>query len=167
MPYRWTSPPPENKTAELTLWPHRSLPAEGFVIFIGVTFLFLLMPLFAVIGSMILWGLLPFLMGTLALTWAFIRKNYRDGELTENLSLWSDRIELVRAGPRAPRKSWEANPYWVRVELHEKGGPVENYVTLTGGGRAVEIGAFLSADERVTLYHDIRDRLNRLDINAP
>jgi len=46
---------------------------------------------------------------------------------------------------------WEANPYWVRVALHAKGGPVPNYLTLSGGGREVELGAFLSPPERVEL----------------
>jgi uncharacterized membrane protein len=32
---------------------------------------------------------------------------------------------------------------------------VPNYVTLSGNGREVEIGAFLSEDERKALYQDL------------
>ncbi len=35
-------------------------------------------------------------------------------------------------------------------------------MTLEGAGRTVEIGAFLSPEERVDLYHDLQDRLARL-----
>ena len=169
MPYEWTKPTPQAEPApdwQLCLWPHRSLPPEGFAIFIGVTFLLLLIPLFAVLGSPVLWGLLPFVMGALALTWFFIRRSYADAELREDLLLWPDRLELVRTNPRGAPQSWEANPYWVRVEMHEKGGPVQNYVTLSGAGRMVEIGAFLSPEERIELFRSLNDRLRRLDINA-
>ncbi len=161
MPYEWTTDPQTDGAEEwhLILWPHRSLPPEGFAVFVGITFLLLLIPLFSVLGTPILWGLLPFAMGTLALTWALIRRNYRDGTLREDLSLGPDRIELIRQNPRGPEQSWEANPYWVKVVIHEKGGPVENYVTLAGAGREVEIGAFLSPDERKALYSDLTDRL--------
>ncbi|MFP4044569.1 MAG: DUF2244 domain-containing protein, partial [Rhodosalinus sp.] len=62
--------------------------------------------------------------------------------------------------PRGPLQEWECNPHWIRVELHARGGPVPNYVTLRGSGREVEIGAFLSEDERKALYGDLRARLN-------
>ena len=166
MPYRWseTRAPDGGPAWRLTLWPNRSLSPEGFAGFVAITFLLLLLPLFAVLGSPILWGLLPFLMGTLALTWVLIRRNCADGRLREDLTLTRDQIALVRHNPRGPDQSWQANPYWVRLDLHPEGGPVENYITLTGGGRRVEIGAFLSPDERGTLYDELTDRLARIDL---
>ena len=163
MPYQWKD---ATSHTELCLWPHRSLSPRGFVTFMGTTSAFLALPLIAVLGTPILWGLLPFLAGAVALTWYFINRSYRDAELREDLTLAREHMELVRTNPRGPQQSWQANPYWVRVNLHEKDGPVENYVTLQGAGREVEIGAFLSADERVDLYRDLQDRLRRLDVNA-
>ncbi|MGI1662781.1 DUF2244 domain-containing protein [Palleronia sp. KMU-117] len=148
--------------ARLSVWPHRSLPRQGFAIFIGVTFVLLLMPLLAVLGTPVLWGLLPFVMGVLALTWILIERSYSDARLTEVLTLWPDRLELVRTNPRGPVQRWEANPYWVRVELHKDGGPVENYLTLKGGDREVELGAFLSPEERTALHHDLQRLLARV-----
>lgn len=147
--------------AQLVLWPHRSLPRRGFAWFILGTFALLCLPLLAVLGTALLWGLLPFAMGTLALLWYFLERSYADGALREDLSIWPDRIELVRHNPRGPAQSWSANPYWVRVELHPQGGPVENYLTLRGGGRQVEIGAFLSPEERVRLHEEILAALAR------
>ena len=45
--------------------------------------------------------------------------------------------------------------------MHEKGGPVPHYVTLSGKGREVEIGAFLSEDERKALYGELSDALRQ------
>lgn len=140
---------------QLTIWPHRSLPRRGFVWFIGLTFAMFLLPLFALLGTMALWGLLPFLLGALALTWYFLQRSYKDGELTEILSLWDDRVELTRHNPRSPDQEWHANPHWVEVKLRPEGGPVENYITLRGNGRTVEIGAFLSPEERTELYGEL------------
>jgi hypothetical protein len=41
------------------------------------------------------------------------------------------------------------------LTLHESGGPVPHYLTLSGGGRVVELGAFLTEAERVTLKGEI------------
>lgn len=139
-----------------TLWPHRSLPRKGFAFFILATYAMFLVPLFAVIGTKVMWGLLPFLLGALALIWYFLHRSYRSGELTEVLSIWSDKVELVRTNPDGSVQDWEANPHWVKVSLHPN-GPVENYVTMRGNGREVEIGAFLSPEERLQLH----DRLSR------
>lgn len=42
------------------------------------------------------------------------------------------------------------------MRIYPEGGPVPQYLTLKGGGREVEIGAFLSPEEREALYPDIR-----------
>lgn len=145
-------PPPR---AELHLWPHRSLPRRGFVWFIGVTFALLLVPLAPALGSPVLWILLAFALGTLALLYHFLALSYRDGEILERLRIWEDRVTLERHQRRRPPRHWQANPHWVEVRLHQRGGPVPNYVTLRGAGREVEIGAFLSEDERLDLYRQL------------
>ncbi len=162
MPYEWITPTAgedddddDAPRVELHLWPHRSLPRRGFAAFIGLTFALMLLPLLEALGTDVLWALLPFLMGTLALLWWAIERNYRDAELIERLRIWEDRVRLERRSRRASPQNWEANPHWVEVRLHETGGPVANYVTLRGGGRLVEIGAFLGEDERVDLYREL------------
>ena len=42
-----------------------------------------------------------------------------------------------------------------------EGERVENYVTLKGGGREVEIGAFLSPEERLVLHDELEAQLRR------
>jgi uncharacterized membrane protein len=165
MPVEWrqtgSAPSGAGPVAEVRLWPHRSLDARGFALFIGATFLLLLVPLFAVIGTAVAWMLLPFLMGALAMIWIALRANTAQASLTETLTLTQSRISLERREPKGEVRLWEADPHWVRVTLHSEGGPVENYVTLTGGGREVEIGAFLSPDERLTLRDDLDQAVRR------
>jgi uncharacterized membrane protein len=161
MPYRWQDEGSAGTKAELHLWPHRSLDARGFALFIGSTFLLLLVPLSAVVGTVILWVLLPFLMSALAMIWVALRASTAQAALRETLTLSADRVALERREPKGAVQRWEADPHWVRVILHRRGGPVENYVTLRGGGREVEIGAFLSPVERLRLREELDRALGR------
>ena len=68
-------------------------------------------------------------------------------------------MALRRQNPRGADQTWEANPHWVRVAIAEKGGPVPNYLTLSGAGRTVELGAFLAPEERAELYEELADML--------
>ncbi|MEY4983103.1 MAG: hypothetical protein RIR62_1369 [Pseudomonadota bacterium] len=161
MPYQW-QPTPTPDEQRLHLWPYRSLPRSGFVWFIGGTCALILVPMLSVLGSPVLWGILPFFVVAVAGMWVALQKSYRDAEIIEDLVLTRDSLRLVRHGPRGRRQSWEANPYWVRVTLHKSGGPVPNYLTLSGDGREVELGAFLSEDERLALKEDMEARLSDL-----
>ena len=163
MPYQWTTT--SQNTWSLHLWPNRSLTSRGFVIFIGATCAMFALPLLASLGSPVMWALLPFLASTVALIWYFIRRSDRDGTLSETLSLQADSLTLTRTEPKKPDQTWQANPYWVKPELHASSGPVANYLTLTGGPRPVELGAFLAPEERSALYDELADRLRRLNIN--
>ena len=166
MPYEWVKRidgAPEKSgasslgvRAELHAWPYRSLPRKGFVLFIAVTATMLAIPLVAVLGSVILWGLLPFMAAAVAGIWWGLSRSYRDGELMEILTLTGDEIEIVRRAPDGTEKRWSANPYWVSVQLYPKGGRVPSYLTLKGEGREVELGAFLSEEERQALAEEVR-----------
>ena len=86
MPYQWITPPTAGAEAELHLWPYRSLPRRGFVWFIGGTAAALTVPLLAVLGSPILWGLLPFMLLVLWALWWALSRSYRDGAILEVLT---------------------------------------------------------------------------------
>ncbi len=162
MPYEWLPPSPDSAdTARLHLWPFRSLPKTGFVWFIGATAALLAVPLIGLLGSPVLWGLLPFLLGALWAIWYALQRNYRDAEITEALTIEPGRVTLVRTGPRGKRQDWEANPHWVEVKLRPEGGPVPQYLTLRGAGREVELGAFLSEEERTALRSEVAAALTR------
>jgi uncharacterized membrane protein len=157
MPYEWL--PPTEDTRRLHLWPYRSLPRRGMVWFIGGTAALIALPLVVLLGSPVLWGLLPFLLGTIAAIWWALERSFRDGEIVEDLILTRDQITLTRHGPRGRRADWQANPHWVKLTLHSKGGPVPDYLTLSGAGREVELGAFLTGAERQQLCRTLETTL--------
>ena len=160
MPYSWNTQ--RKNTSELKileLWPHNSLTKGGFAGFIIVTFCLILIPLLALAGTIIFWGLLPFMMITLWGIWVALQKNYKSNQILERLQFGSTRLELTRTNPSGEVQNWECEGYWSRAQLYLKEGPVPNYVTLNGNGREVEIGAFLSEDERKSLYDELRKAL--------
>ena len=154
MPYKWTKTAP-TPTKELHLWPHQSLAPNGFAIFIGATSVMLMFPLFPLIGSVVLWGILPFLMLAVAGVWFALDRSHRNAQILEVLTLSPDTARLIRHNPRGPNQEWECNIYWVKAQMHDLDGPVPHYVTLNGAGREVEIGAFLSEEERVSLFDEL------------
>lgn len=160
MPIRPISPEaPTHGTPRLhlVLTPYKSLTPEGFVWFMGVTAALISMPLLSILGTSVFWALLPFLIAAIWGIWAALKRSWRDMDLYEDVVVYDDLIRIVRHDPRRAPRDWEANPYWVRMVLHPKGGPVPNYLTLQGGPREVELGAFLTPLERVELK-DLLDR---------
>ena len=155
MPYRWTDSTDETT---LTLWPHQSLTERGFAWFIGASALMLSMPLLAVLGSPIAWILMAFLLAAIWGVWHAIMTNRNHRSLHEELTLTPDRVRLTHVPPQGKTLEWEANPHWVSVSLRDD-GPVDSYLTLKGGGREVEIGAFLTPEERQGLFEDLNRRL--------
>lgn len=176
MPLTWDSDPKEAPVdtgaflhgpdapalAHAVLWPYRSMPRRGMARVIGFAFVMILIPVIPLLGSPVVWGLLPFTMGAVWLLWFFLERNYASARLREDLTLWSDRIEIVRQNPSGAHQTWQANPFWVRLNLKDKGGPVEQYLTLSGAGREVELGAFLTPEERVALHRDLDRLLHQL-----
>lgn len=160
MPYEWSPPATGSTRYQLDLWPHRSLPRRGFVWFILTTSLMISLPLFAVLGTLLLWGLLPFLAGAVVLMWWALERNYHAGRLREVLTIDARDVHLTRTSPKGDVQQWECNSYWARAQIYPSGGPVTHYVTLRGAGREVELGAFLSEDERKALYGELRSALS-------
>lgn len=162
MPYRWTAPASPDQPARLTLWPHRSLSARGFVVFIGATAVLLALPLLTQLGTAGLWVLLPFLLAAIAGVWLALRRSWKDGEVVEELTLTPSSLTLTHQRQGRPVLDWQGNPYWVRPTLYPTGGKVPQYLTLKGSGREVELGAFLSEEERIALKDELDRALARL-----
>lgn len=152
---------PERPVLSMTLWPHRSLSTRGFSGFVALTGAGLAVPLLPLMGSKVAWGLLPFLVAVLLAIYIAIQRSFSDGRLTEELRLWPDLITVERREPTGRVRRWEANPCWVSVGL-SKTARLENYLTLKGNGREIELGAFLSPEERVRLHDEIVSALSAL-----
>lgn len=158
MPYEWITPedpaPRNAPTAELHIWPYRSLPRRDFVTFISSCAALALLPLTALLGTPALWGVLPFLILAIAAVWYALQRSHKDGEVIEELRIWPDRITLEHRSRRG-HHMWEANPYWVQTKMDPHHDRIPNYITLKGNDREVELGAFLSEDERAALFDEV------------
>ncbi len=162
MPYTWTTQP-NAQTQIMQLKPHESLPPRGMAAFVLATFTLILLPTLGLLGTPLLWGLLPFVLLAVWGIYFALQKNHKQRQITETLTLTSDQATLVHAKPNGEITTWECNRYWAQLHIHKTGGPVPHYVTLKGMGREVEIGAFLSEEERITLYNDLHTALKKAD----
>ena len=160
MPYKWTSPKGAT-TQTMHLYPHQSLPARGMAAFVLTTFTLILIPTLPLLGSPILWGLLPFLLLAVWGMYFALQRNHKARQISEVLTLDSDTTQLIRTNPNGDTQTWDCNRYWTQVTKYETDGPVPHYVTLKGMGREVEIGAFLSEEERIALFEDLQRALKR------
>lgn len=155
MPYQWTTAPDDSPQV-LKLWPHNSLPLPGMAAFVLTTFTLICIPTLPLLGSPILWGLLPFLLAAVWGVFHALQRNRRSRQITEVLTLDEEEARLIRTDPSGAVRDWDCNRYWTTITKYERDGPVPHYVTLKGKGREVEIGAFLSEEERVALYDELQ-----------
>ncbi len=142
------------------LWPNRSLGRGGRRFVLRATAAGLALPLLAVAATPVVWGLLPFAAAALGMLWYAFRRNQLDGRLTEEVAIWPDEMRVERRDPDGRVRRWVADPFRVRVALHA-GARVEQYMTLRGGSREIELGAFLSPEERVALAGELEAALTR------
>jgi uncharacterized membrane protein len=145
---------------DVTLWPNQSLTRRGHRMAMGTAAAGLSLPLFAVAGTPVFWGLAPFLLLAFGALWLAIRRNGRHLRIQERLTLWRDEVRVERREPNGRLLRWQAEPLRVRLRLH-KDGKVEDYLTLAGGAREIELGAFLAPEERVALATEIEAALTR------
>ena len=89
---------------------------------------------------------------------AVLRWVWRQGDRTEVIALDERRLEVRSSGRAEP--AFAAHPFWVRVVLEE--GEGRDRVLLGSMGRQVEVGAFLSNEER----RDLAARLKTLLASA-
>ena len=129
--------------------------AQGFAWFIGTTAALFSLPLLAILGSPTVWILLAFMLLAVCGIWRALMANRAHRQIHEELTLSPDRVRLEHRLPKRPPKTWDAAPSWITVHLSQE-GPVEDYLTLRGGGREVELGAFLTPAERKDLYAELQ-----------
>jgi uncharacterized membrane protein len=139
---------------EQRLTAHRSLAPLGFVWLMGIICSMFLIPLLVFLGSLFLWGILIPIVATVGGLWFAIHRNNIDRSICDHIRMWPDQMAVQRINPNGDTHHWLANPQWVK--FHLKDTPThKNYLTLTGGGREIEIGSFLTEDERAEIFHTL------------
>lgn len=144
---------------DATLSPHRSLPPQGFLILMT-----------AIAGCGFLIGFAFFLAGAwpvagfcgleILLVYLAFRLNYRDSRRREHLRLTRPGgLEISRVAPDGGRRADRIEPTWLRVEIDDPPEP-DSQLRLTSHGRAIVIGSFLAAAERLELADALRRALD-------
>ncbi len=155
--------PPTAPLFEATLYPHRSLPREGFwILMAAVAAVSFTMGLIcAAAGAWPVFGF--FGLDVALLYWAF-RANYRDGQLLEHVRLTREELTIRRIHPNGQVEDWRLQPYWLNVDAvptqEEIGAPLAE-VRLSSHGRSLAIGRFLTDDERDAFSAELRAALAR------
>ncbi|MCC7252798.1 DUF2244 domain-containing protein [Hyphomicrobium sp.] len=137
---------PDASVFRAILHPHRSLSPRGFLILMlaigSVSFVsgmaFLLMGAWPVMGF---FGL------DVLLIYVAFKLNYRAARAYELVELTPSTLTLRQVSASGKSRSFEFNPYWVRVLFTERpdGG---NHLRLASHGRELEFGRLLNDEER-------------------
>jgi uncharacterized membrane protein len=139
-------PPPDEPAFRAVLHPHRSLSQRGFLLVMAFVCLVSTATgiAFYMIGA---WPILGFYgLDVLAIYVAF-RLNYKAGTGYELVELTPQLLTITQVKPSGAKRSFDFNPYWVRVLLNEwpDGSAV---LKLTLHGKEFEFARFLNADEK-------------------
>ena len=143
----------------IRLAPNRSLYSYGTKLVFLVIACGFLLPIIPFIGSPIGTTLTIFSGLTFYLFLVMLQRNFQQGSTFEEILISKSKVVVVHQEKNKKQKIWEGNPYWTRVTLDINNPKLKNYLTLAGKGRHIELGAFLSADERVELKDKIQNAL--------
>jgi uncharacterized membrane protein len=129
------------------LYPHRSLPANGFIAvmaFAGVVSLTSGL-VFAAMGA---WPVTAFLGLDVLLLWLAFKLNYRAARQFEEVAVWPHNVVVRQHSPAGQVREHHLNPFFARfsVERHEEFGITR--MELRGEGQNISIGAFLNPLDR-------------------
>lgn len=116
----------------------------------------MVLSILALLDNGVMWIIAAALRTALIAIWVALKASWQRGTVREELEIWIDKVHLRRIDPDGSCQVWQANPYWVDVEMQQTGGPVPNYLTLRGRGRTVEIGSLLSEQARPELAQDLQ-----------
>lgn len=145
---------------EALLYPRRSLGRRGYTILIAGTAAIVACYglVFLILGY---WPIFGFLGGEWALFWYLFSRHYKGDDRKERIRLYADHLLFERHDARGAHVVERLQPYWLKVILERAEEP-DNALYLRSHGRQIEVGGFLSPQERRDLADELRDVLARL-----
>jgi len=145
------------------LRPHRSLGPRGFFILMSavVAVSFVAGVVFFAIGA---WPVPGFLGLDVLLIYGAFRINYRAARRYETVRLNQAGLTVEAVDPKGRSTSWTFDPHWVRVTIDEL-ETGSNRLVLSSHGRHLNVGSFLTPDERTDFADALRAAL--LQVRSP
>lgn len=141
-----------------------SLSPRGFLLFMTALCVigFTTGAVFAISGA---WPVIGFFGLDVSLVYIAFRINYRRQRMYETLLLTEEALLVARVRPGRRTERWRFQPYWLRVAIDDAPRRV-SALTLTSHGRTLEIGAFLTASEKLDVAKALSDALGRFQGRA-
>lgn len=156
-----TSPAPEAEGAapllDVVVYPHRSLGPTGFLVLMAA-----LCACSAAVGLVFYlngaWPVIGFLGLDVLLIYVAFRLNYRAARAFETVRLTPAALEVTKVDARGRGRRITFQPYWLAVDMDD---PPRRHsrLTLRSHGRRLEIGGFLTPDEKLDLARALRRAL--------
>lgn len=140
------------------LRPNRSGTIRGIHILFGFL-LFVFLPtgvIFVVVGA---WPVFGFMGAELLLLYVALRVSHKRGGMVENIWMTERRVTIERVDHWGGRQQWSFQPQWLKVEVAPRSGR-GSCLRLRSHGRAVTIGAFLTAEEQDEVANALCDALS-------
>ncbi|ODT72732.1 MAG: hypothetical protein ABS75_02710 [Pelagibacterium sp. SCN 63-23] len=129
-----------------TLRPDRSLKATGG--WVGLVLAAIVAaPFLIAIPQFVLPGLAAFALAAAGLVVFSIRRNRRGG-LMQQVTLWADQLEIVTGAPDQQRSLRRFDPAQLRLRLERDHYERTTGVFLRQGEEEIELGSFLSSDDK-------------------
>ncbi len=149
----------EHPSFEAILYPRRSLSPRGFTILLVATGIigFAWGSAFLILGA---WPIFGFCGTEWLLMIYLFRKHLKGDRRCERLRLYGDRLMVEQISPKGQVRRYRFQPYWLQVVLDRPDEP-DCSLYLRSHGKQLEIGAFLSPQERRDIAGELRQVLNR------
>lgn len=143
---------------DVMVYPHRSLGPTGFLVLMAVLCgcSFAIGMVFYLSGA---WPVVGFLGLDVLIVYVAFRLNYRAARAYESVRLTPGALEVTRVDSRGRGERISFQPYWLAVEMDD---PPHRHsrLTLRSHGRRLEIGRFLTPDEKLSLARALRRALD-------
>ena len=154
------SPDCKTETYTLSLYPHRSLSARGFLVLMlfigGVSF-----TIGAVFLTMGAWPILGFLDLDVLLVYMAFRANFREGRRREIIQITDGNLCIRAISPRGNENTRTFQAYWSRCGIEgEK-------LLIRCRNDVAEIGFFLILDEKEEVVKEITSALYKAPNSPP
>lgn len=131
------------------LTPHRSMSPRGVRIVCAILASLVLIPgfIFYFIGA---WPVVGFMgLDVAALYWA-LTWSLRDGRRYEQVTLWTDRLEIKQVAPNGDEHQEQFKPLFVRLIIERDFDEHTVGIRIRGEGRELIVGSFLNPPDKAS-----------------
>lgn len=129
------------------LTPHRSMGRKGFRVVLAIVAVLATVPgiIFFSLGA---WPIVGFLGLDVVLVWWALAASLRDGRRYEQVTLWTDQLELKQVDGKGREVLTRFNPRLVKLVVDRDFNERTTGLHLRTQSRDVRLGAFLDQDEK-------------------